>query len=403
VFSSYATNLDPLHATFGPADVYVRALDLQTTVLVSLSTAGVKGDAESGYSSVAASFDGSSIAFTSSATNLVANDTNARTDIFVRDMAQATTTRISVATGGAQSMGTCTETAITADGRFVVFTSDATDLVPQPMAPLHARIYVHDRLTGETTLASRAHDGSAANGTCYGPSISDDGRRVAFVSGATNLVSGDTNGKADLFVHDRWTSATRLVSVTSGGTQANYRVDTGALSGDGRVAAFATLAWNIYPNDSNGGSDVFASFGPSAPVVYCQPKVNSLGCTPAIGSTGTPSASAPQAFVVTASNVLNQRTGLLFYGYAVNAAPFQGGTLCVLPPTRRTTLQTSGGSTSGDDCSGAYAFDINAHTQSSVDPNLTSGAVVCCQYCSRDPASPSTTGLTAGLLFEIQP
>ena len=140
-----------------------------------------------------------------------------------------------------------------------------------------------------------------------------------------------------------------------------------------------------------------------APSVYCTAKINSLACVPAIGSSGTASASSASPFLITATNVLNNRSGLLFYGFTAGIAPFQGGTLCITPPTVRTQLQVSGGSPSGDDCTGSYSYDMNARIQSGADAKLVQGAVVYCEYWSRDPASPSTTGLTNGLCFTICP
>lgn len=139
------------------------------------------------------------------------------------------------------------------------------------------------------------------------------------------------------------------------------------------------------------------------PSSYCTAKTNSLGCVPAIGSSGSASASSGAPFLITASNVLNNRSGLMFYGLAAGTTPFQGGTLCVTPPTVRTAVQVSGGSPTGDDCSGAYSYDMNARIQSGVDANLVQGTVVYCEYWSRDPASASTTGLTNGLCFTVCP
>jgi hypothetical protein len=137
------------------------------------------------------------------------------------------------------------------------------------------------------------------------------------------------------------------------------------------------------------------------PTTYCTAKTNSQGCVPAVGSSGSPSATSSSPFTITATNVLNQKSGLLFYGFGSNAAPFQGGTMCVQPPVRRTPLQSSNGNAPPDDCSGSYAADFNAWTQSSSDPLLIAGAHVFVQFWSRDPASPSTTGLTDALSFWI--
>jgi len=136
---------------------------------------------------------------------------------------------------------------------------------------------------------------------------------------------------------------------------------------------------------------------------YCTAKVNSLGCTPALAFAGTPSWTNGLPFVVSASNVLSQKTGLAFYGYAPSSAPFQGGLKCVAPPTFRTVNQSSGGSASGADCTGTYSFDFNALIRSQVDPGLVPGRKVYAQIWSRDPASPSLTGLTNAVQFTIAP
>ena len=112
---------------------------------------------------------------------------------------------------------------------------------------------------------------------------------------------------------------------------------------------------------------------------------------------GTPSATDPNPYDLGATQVLNNKVGLLFYGYDQAANPFQGGTKCVAPPTRRTPVQDSGGNPPPDDCSGVYSYDFNARIQSGVDPNLTVGADVFAQYWSRDPLAPWTTGLTVVL------
>jgi hypothetical protein len=139
---------------------------------------------------------------------------------------------------------------------------------------------------------------------------------------------------------------------------------------------------------------------PCAPTTYCTAKSNSLGCVPTIFATGTPSAVANN-FRVKAANVLNNKSGLLFWGFAAKGTPFQGGFLCVQPPTLRTPIQNSGGA--ANTCAGQFAFDFNAHIQSGVDPNLINGAQVRAQYWYRDPASASTTGLSNGLSFKIGP
>jgi len=147
----------------------------------------------------------------------------------------------------------------------------------------------------------------------------------------------------------------------------------------------------------------FALVPSEAVTVYCTAKVNSQGCTPQIGSTGQPSLTSPMPFDVTATTVLNQKNGLLFYGYGANAVPFQGGTLCAQPPLRRTSVQSAGGNPPPDDCSGSYAFDFNAWIQGGSDPLLVAGASVNVQFWSRDPGASFGAGLTDAATFGICP
>jgi hypothetical protein len=139
--------------------------------------------------------------------------------------------------------------------------------------------------------------------------------------------------------------------------------------------------------------------------VYCTSKLDSAGCTPTIGSSGTPDANAGSGFTITLSNTLNQKNGLLFYGtHGPNSAAFQGGTMCVAAPTVRTPIQNSNGNAAPpDDCSGAFAIDFNVRIASGIDPALVAGATVWSQYWSRDPADPFTTNLSDALRFTIQP
>ena len=141
----------------------------------------------------------------------------------------------------------------------------------------------------------------------------------------------------------------------------------------------------------------------TAPTVYCAAKLNSQGCSAAIGFSGIASVSSPAPFAVTATNVINQQAGTLFYGFASAATPFQGGTRCVHTPLARTPLLASGGNAPPDDCSGAYSYDFNARIDSGVDTSLVAGATVFCQFWYRDGADPAGfgTGLSNALQFSI--
>ncbi len=168
------------------------------------------------------------------------------------------------------------------------------------------------------------------------------------------------------------------------------------LSGDGRVLAGTAF-------DPSFASYVYRVEFQPVSSTYCTAKVNSAGCTPSIGASGVASVSSLAPFQVSATQVLNTKNGLLYFGFSPAALPFQGGTRCVGFPSIRTAQQNSGGSPSGNDCTGAYSFDFNALIQSGAIPALSVGAKVYAQYWSRDPQSPSTTGLTDGASFTIFP
>src|SRR5438309_280140 len=172
------------------------------------------------------------------------------------------TERVSVDSAGTQSVGPslagpfAAPPSISADGRFVVFAACARNLAPGDTNGF-GDVFVHDRGTGVTERLSVDGAGTEANDTIHQPAISADGRLVAFVSAATNLVPGDTNGQSDVFVHDRRTRTTERVSVDCAGTQADRESDPPAISADGRLVAFVCPATNLVPGDTNGQSDVF--------------------------------------------------------------------------------------------------------------------------------------------------
>ena len=137
--------------------------------------------------------------------------------------------------------------------------------------------------------------------------------------------------------------------------------------------------------------------------MYCSAQVNSQSCTPAIAGSGSASATQLAAFDIRASNLINQTSGILFYGSTPFASPHLGGTLCVREPVRRTAVQNTGGNLAGPDCSGAPSFDFNAFIRSAADPALGAGDEVFAQYWSRDATAVSTTNLTDALAFFVNP
>ena len=169
--------------------------------------------------------------------------------------ADGQTRRVSVATGGAETGGGG-DAKISPDGRFVVFDSSAADLVSGDLN-LAQDVFVHDRVTGQTTRVSVATGGGEADGASDEASISRGGRYVAFESQATNLVGADANLATDIFVHDWLTGATIRVSVATGGGEANGGSRDGRISADGRFVAFRSGANNLVAGDGNGVDDIF--------------------------------------------------------------------------------------------------------------------------------------------------
>lgn len=201
-FASGATNL-VAEDTHGD-QIFVRDLHTDTTTVVSVAADGTPADGRSWYPSMSA--DGRVIAFVSSATNLVPDDTNGLPDVFVRDLDTGSTTRASVATGGGESDGRSDQASISADGRYVAFSSTAIDLayVDQYDPSGTNDVFVHDLVTLETTRVSTASGPESWRGSFLeGKAVSADGRYVVFSSNVPYLVPGDTNGESDLFLWDR--------------------------------------------------------------------------------------------------------------------------------------------------------------------------------------------------------
>ena len=251
-FTSSASNL-VRGDTNGVADVFVRDLLAGVTRRVSVGPGGRQADGGSGGAAISA--DGRFVAFGSAASNLVRGDTNGFQDVLVRDLLAGVTRRVSVGLAGRQADGSSFAEAVSADGRFVAFTSFASNLVRGDTNGV-ADVFVRDLLAGVTRRVSVGPGGRQADDGSGGAAISADGRFVAFGSDASNLVRGDTNGFQDVFVRDLLAGVTRRVSVGSGG-QGNSFSSTAAISPDGRSVAFTSFASNLVAGDTNGVSDVF--------------------------------------------------------------------------------------------------------------------------------------------------
>ena len=254
VFASQDTNLDP-GDTNSRLDVFVRDREAGTTVLVSRALGGLSGSAASDQPAISA--DGRFVAFRSTANDLVPGDTNAKDDIFVRDLTTNTTTRVGLAIGGGQPDGFANSPSLSADGRFVAFSSQSTNLVSLD-ASIWYDVYVCDRLTGVNELVNLSSAGvQSTHFDVRTPDISADGRFVVFTSQNETLVAGDTNDVDDVFVRDRSAGTTERVSVSTTGVESDQLSARPSISASGRYVAFVSLASTLVSPDGPAESEIF--------------------------------------------------------------------------------------------------------------------------------------------------
>lgn len=244
--------------TNNESDIYVRDLSEGMTERVSIGLDGDDPNAMSYFPSLSA--DGRYVAFASMASNLVAGDTNDMADVFIYDRVTNRTERVSVSSAGEQSEDGGFEVlgpSISADGRHVSFVSHASNLVPGDTNNLED-VFVHDRQTGRTRRVSVDSTGAESDGPSGFHAISGEGSVVTFVSAASNLVDDDTNGYPDVFAHDLDAGTTIRVSRGLAGAETNGPSETPSISSDGRTVAFTSAASNLVPDDTNGYPDTFA-------------------------------------------------------------------------------------------------------------------------------------------------
>ena len=253
VFESIASNL-VLNDNNGEEDIFVHDVLLAATTRVSVSSGGVEGNDRSRDASISA--DGRFVVYESEAGNLVPGDNNGQRDIFLHDRFLGTTTRVSVSSNGVEANAGSSDADISADGRWVVFESDASNLVANDVNGLED-VFLHDTLNGTTQRLSESYLGIPTDGDSENPSVSTDGSVVTFASTATNLVPGDTNFEEDAFRWDASTGTITRVSVHTDGTEADGFNRRPQISPDGRQIVFYSPATTLVPNDGNGLEDIF--------------------------------------------------------------------------------------------------------------------------------------------------
>jgi hypothetical protein len=378
-FDSVDDALWPLD-TNAKSDVFVVDLVSGGVTCASVNASGAPSNGESTRAAI--SDDGRWAAFSSSGDDLVGGDTNATWDTFLRDFATSQTWRVSVSSSGAQGDGPSNSVriAVSGDGRFVTFLSLATNLVDGDTNGFQDA-FVHDHSSGMTERVSTDSYGGQSNDASAGCSMSSDGRFATFGSYASNLVDADTNGATDVFVKDRWTGRTMRVSLDDAEQQGDGASTNARISGDGRVVVFQSTATNLVPGDANGFSDVFQrdwQFQCDSNVLtYCVAMVNSVGQTAQIGWEGTNSMGAND-FALTVTGCPPGRNGIFFFGKYETMIPFGEGVLCVTGEQQRLPIVHLDGAGVG-----RYALDFNDPL--SAASHITPATYWNFQFWYRDP------------------
>ena len=253
-FVAFGSESDDLVASDnnGQTDVFLRDRKKGKTKIISVRSNGAQGDSSSGDSHISA--NGRFVVFSSDATNLVASDNNGQTDVFLRDRKKGKTKIISVRSNGKRGNGDSEDPVVSSTGRFVAFASTASNFKNGDTSG--EDVFVHDRATKKTKMVSINSKGRRGNAESANPSISLNGRWVVFQSDAENLVRNDSNLREDVFMRDRASGKTKRISVKSNGNQGNGDSDDPWISGDGRWVGFESSAENFVSGD-NGEEDVF--------------------------------------------------------------------------------------------------------------------------------------------------
>jgi Tol biopolymer transport system component len=254
VFESGGTNLVP-DDTNDTMDIFLRDRQTKQTKRVNVASDGTQANGE--CASPAISDDGCYVTFASAATNLIVGDTNGCWDVFVHDLQTGKTERISISADEAEGNGNSTGGVVSADGRCVAFRSSASNLVAGDTNQVED-VFIRDRVEGETIRISVASRGEEANGRSSCAAITPDGRYVLFTSRASNLMPGDAGDTEDVFVHDCRTGVTECASVASDGSVGDWHSSGGSISSDGRFVAFSSLARNL-ADDAHAGDEWFRS------------------------------------------------------------------------------------------------------------------------------------------------
>jgi hypothetical protein len=262
-FESAATNLDPLDDD-SASDIYVQDLSTGDVRLISTSDGGNKGNGFSFTPSIAE--DGNTVAFVSASTNLDPSDTDSIPDVYVKDLVTGDISLASTSDSEVKADGESGSPVLPADGSFVAFASEATNLDPADTDSF-TDIFVKNLVTGDLTLASTSSNGVKGNSDSFQPTLSEDATQVAFASQATNLDPSDTDGFGDVYVKDLSVGGLTLASTSDLGIKGNGQSEVPSISADGSRVAFSSEATNLDPSDADPFADVYVKDLSTADIV----------------------------------------------------------------------------------------------------------------------------------------
>jgi Tol biopolymer transport system component len=403
LFESSASLLVPDDLN-GQSDAFVHDRQTGATVRVSVNSNGREGNLQSAAGQISA--DGRIVAFASFADNLVSHDKNGSWDVFVRDLQTGQTSRASVSSSGAESTGVSFDPSISADGRFVAFHSVARTLVS---GDTNGQIdcFVHDLSTGLTERVSVSSAGKQARAESINPALSADGRYVAFQSLSKDLVSVPTGKIWSVYLHDRQTGLTTLESVSSAGVTGELNSSAAGLSADGRYVCFTSAGIGIVPGDENGYMDVFVRdrIGCTATVsTYCTASATSVaGCMASMASTGAPSLAAGAGFTLSSGAIPGAGLGLLRFGVTGSSA-LPLGTLGgqLCVDTPSYALPPKATAGTLGACDGGLGYTL-AEMIASQPGVILPGSTVHASFLLRDRANPDGFATSNGIWFQVCP
>jgi Tol biopolymer transport system component len=381
-------------------DIFLRDRLLGTTQVVSVATDGTPADGHSNYPSISA--DGTRIVFLTKAKSFYPN-TDDFWHVALRDVAAGTTQAVDVnALGQLANHGALADPTISPDGASIVFTSQATNLFPGFVGVFSPRAHLwRDGKPLEPVPIANGRPGGSVD---Y-PSLSFDGRFLAFTGGGAWWIPGDPTPSEDILLQDTWLDVTQQVSSNGYAAPQNVQSQHCSMSWDGRVIAFRSYASNLVPGTTPNVNHAYVRISDplDSGFVYCWPAKGAGGCQPRFSLTGTSSAGAGSGHALRIDQAPSGELGLLLYSVAGHHPKLTGmGWLCLTPPLRRMSVHATGGTPPpAADCTGTFAEDFNAWIATGQDPTLVPGTPVFVQGWVRDPSAAGGSLLSDAAAFFV--